>query len=365
MSQVNWAVAIAMQVGVVPLCYGGPGTAKTAFFRGVARAAKRNFLQCILRQMMPEDLGGIPSPAMLLMSDGKTYQGVKHLLSEPILRAQHEPTVLLFDEFNHAGHDVMGAAQEFINNPPANCWMAACANPVEQSTSGIELAPPVVNRMCVLDWQVPVDGILAGWESGFSAYPEPRIPIVPSDYLDQYGKAWGQKLAEFHQQHRDVFDKGFPENPDEASNPWPSYRSFTNVGKLMAACDAVGASKSTRRKLVRGCVGEAAALQWERFTADMELPDVEGLFANPSSLKLPNRFDRARAIMSMVINYVEDQPERWEIAMDLIEHCFDQNQELAMVCESKLWSIKPQGFTPRNRTAGNAKAIRDLRLANV
>ena len=37
-SQLNWAVAIATQVGVVPNCYGGPGTAKTAYCKGLSKA---------------------------------------------------------------------------------------------------------------------------------------------------------------------------------------------------------------------------------------------------------------------------------------------------------------------------------------
>ena len=315
--------------------------------------------------MMPEDFGGIPSPSIITTADGKQHPGVRHLLSEPMIRAQHEPTIILLDEFNHAGHDVMGAAQEWINNPPANCWMIACSNPVEQSTAGVELAPPVVNRMCILDWEIPVEAITAGWESGFQSYPDPSFPLVPADYLEIYGKFWGEKLAEFRRQHPDIFDDGFPKDPSEACNPWPSYRSFTNVGMLMAACDAVGANKATRNKLVRGCVGRAAADQWNRFMSEYELPDPETLLADPKSLKLPVRFDRARVVLGMVIDAVEGTTDkRWEQAFDVIEVAFDQCQELAMVAEAKLWSIKPDSYLPKSRE-GNAKTMRELRLANA
>lgn len=359
--QNNWAHAIATQVGVVPISYGPPGVAKTAWHAALAKLGGRKFLQCILRQMMPEDFGGIPTPQFFLI-DGVQHQGVKQLLSEPMLRAMHEPTLILLDEFNHAGHDVMGAAQEWINNPPPNCWMAACANPVEQSTAGVELAAPVVNRMCVLEWDVPIDGILAGWESGFMAYPDPIIPLVPSDYLQVNGKYWGEQLMAFRLRYPDMFEDGFPKDPNEACNPWLSYRSMTNCGRLMAACDAVGANKTTRTKLINGTIGRAAGKQFLTHIADMDLPNPEDLLRNPSSLKLPVRFDRTRAILKSVLSAVQGTgADRWEQAFDVLEVAFTQQPEASMAAEGELWRMMPDGHPPKKRN-GVAAEMRSLRL---
>lgn len=364
--QLNWAHFIAMQAGVVPLSFGSPGAAKTALHRGLANATGREFVQCILRQMMPEDIGGIPIPHDFHLTSGKvpkTVKGVKNLLPEFMLRAHHEPTVLLLDEFNHAGHDVMGAAQELINDPPPMCWMAACANPVEQSTSGVELAPPVVNRMCILQWETPVDEITAGWASGFKEYPTPDFPIVSLDYLDVYGKYWGEKLCTYKAKYPDAIEHGFPKDPAEGCNPFCSWRSLTNVGLLMAACDSVGANWGTRSKLVNGCIGNAATSFLDMVKSDM-LPDPEELLAKPSTLKLPPRFDRVRAIYQSVLSAVKNNntAARWERAYDLAEIGFDQNAEASMAYEAALNAIKPKGHMPTDRK-GNAEEMRKLRTA--
>lgn len=364
-SQTNWAYWIAGQVQVVPIAYGSPGTAKTAFCRSLANHTGRQFLQLILRQIMPEDVKGIPVPGKIEIG-GVEHDGVRFLLNEDLLRARHEPTVLLLDEMNHAGHDVLGAVQEMINDPPPKCWMFAAANPVEQSTSGVELAPPVINRMCKLEWETPVNSIVAGWQSGFFSHPEPNIPIVPENYLDDSGEFWGKTLAEFHVRFRDLFDNSFPKDANLASEPWLSYRSFTNVGLLMCACDAVGANKSVRSKLVRGCIGDGAANQFLQYVAELDLPDPEDLLTRPDSLKLPVRFDITRTIIASVIGAVQSNstPARWEQARDVLEVAFDQRPEAAMAAEGKLFKIKPQGHLPLERNGAAAK-MRDLRLATT
>lgn len=364
-SQQNWAAAICAQVGPVPLIEGMPGVAKTAFFRSLARAARRRFMQIILRQRMPEDASGIPVPTDFTdMVPGQTIRGVQHLLGEDMLRAIHEPTLILLDEINHASHDTLGSYQEWINSPPPDCWMAACQNPIEQSTNGVELSPPAINRMCKLEWEIPRDAIREGWKSGFLDYPEPTIPIVPADYLEQYGANHGELLCEFETRFPALFGaSAYPKDAANASQPWPSYRSWTNVGKLLAACDAVWANKATRAHCVIGCVGEGAGNQFLQWASLKDLPDPEELLARPDQLKLPNRFDLVRTILGSVISAVEENktPDRWERLFDLIEVAFTQQPETSLASEGKVWKIKPEGHTPKLRN-GVAAEMRKARL---
>lgn len=362
--QTNWAAMIAAQCRVVPMIYGTPGSAKTAVFRALAESANRRFLQCILRQMMPEDLGGVPVPRTVTIA-GADHECVVKLLDETIIRARTEPSVVLLDEFNHAGHDVMGAAQEWINDPPAHCWMAACSNPVEQSTSGVELSPPVVNRMCVLTWERPVNERREGWRNGFRNYPAPNVPIVPNDYLDVFGAIWGELMCEFEDRFPDLFgDDAFPNDPNKACEPWPSDRSWTNVGILMAACDAVGANSMVRKQLIHGCVGEGAGNQFIAWLQTKSLPDPEAILADPSSLRLPQRFDQARAIVCSVLGRLQADctPDRWEAGYDVAETAFVQQQETAVMYEGRLWKLKPEGHLPRERN-GVSEELKRLRLS--
>ena len=64
--QTNWGYAIALQStphgGPVPCAVGLPGVAKTAWHMVLAKVTGRHFIQLILRQMMPEDIKGVPVP---------------------------------------------------------------------------------------------------------------------------------------------------------------------------------------------------------------------------------------------------------------------------------------------------------------
>ena len=360
--QTNWAFYIAMQAGVVPVAESSPGQGKTAVCRAMAAASKRRFLQVILSQKLREDIGGVPVPKTIEIGDGK-FECVKALLPEELVRATNEPSVVLLDELNHASHDVLGAAQEIINNPPANCWMGAFMNPIDQSTSGVELSPPVVNRVCMLKWDRHVDERRAGWASGFSSYPMPEFPLVPADFLEDFGPKWGNLLCMFEEvmpQHFDA-DETYPQDEQAALKPWRSDRSWTNAGILLAACEAAGGSKATASKLVRGCVGDGPAMEFLAWVDKQKLPTPEAILANPTAWQVPRRFDLARAMIAGCIGVAkrEKDAELWESLVDLNEHIFTQRREIAVSCHGAVWKAKPSGYEPRIR-AGVALEMAEL-----
>lgn len=361
MSQTNWPVFIPPQIGIVSYAQGGPGEAKSAVIRALAELTQRRYLPCYLESMLPEDLGGVPVPRTVDVN-GRQTECVVRLLDETFLRAKEEPSIVLMDEMNQASHSMMAAAQEWINPPPANAWVFAAGNPIGQATNGVEFSAPFVNRMCVVEWQCPGDLIRAGWRSGLQSYPQANFPIVPTDYLETFGALWGNILADFSDRYPDLFNR-CPEDSNEASKPWPSPRSWTNVGKLLSACDAVGADAGTRAALIQGCVGTAAWDQFQRYVTSLQLPDPEELLAMPHMLKLPVRFDLSRAIVASVIGRVKANCTaiRWEQAFDVLEHAFEQQPETAIASEGTLWKLKPQGHMPRART-GPAAEMQKLRL---
>ncbi len=366
MSQTNWAHFIAGQAGVVPLSLGMPGTAKTAVHRALAQQAKRRFIPLMLDQMLPEDLGGIPVPRTIEIN-GQPQDCVVKLLDEGLVRALAEPTVVLIDELTNASHSLQAAALQMINEPPPGCWMFAAANPLHQAANGVELAPPMVNRLCVLEWSWHNEERRAGWRSGFRSYPSPVLPIVPPDYLETFGTFWGEILCQCEDRFPEMFGEGaYPEDPSKASQPWPSPRSWTNVGKLLAAADSVGADAVTKDALIKGCVGTAAGQQFQRFVTSLQLPDPEELLSQPHTLKLPQRFDLSRAIIASVIGRIRANAtaQRWEAAYDLLEVAWGQQPETAMASEGTLWRLKPDGHLPRVRN-GAAAEIRSLRLTTA
>lgn len=362
--QTNWPVFIPPQCGIVSYAQGSPGEGKSAVIRALATILGRRYLPCYLESMLPEDLGGIPVPRTIDVNGTPQECAVK-MLDETFLRAKSESSIVLLDEMNQASHSMMAAAQEWINPPPASAWVFAAGNPIEQATNGVEFSAPFVNRMCVVTWTCPQDIITAGWRTGFKSYPAPEFPIVPADYLETFGGLWGNILADFINSYPELFAK-CPEDTSQASKPWPSPRSWTNVGRLLAAADSVGADSLTRNALIKGCVGNAACSQFERFVTSLQLPDPEELLAMPHTLKLPVRFDMSRAIIASVIGRVKAEctPIRWENCYTLLETAFGQQPEVAMASEGTLWKIKPVGHLPRPRNGVAAEMVK-LRLGQT
>jgi hypothetical protein len=357
--QVNWAHYIAMQAGVVPLSLGIPGVAKTASHAALARKAGRTFLPIMLDQCLPEDLGGFPVVRDLEIGEAKVSV-MRKVLDERMMLARQTPSAVLVDELTNCAHSVQAAALEFLNNPPDGCWMGAAANPVDKAASGVDLAPPMVNRLCALEWETDVEAIEEGWRNGFE-FPEPEVPILPADWK-AYCVKWGRLLAQFRVHFPDLIE-AYPQDPTQASQPWPSPRSWTNAGKLLAAAESVGASDAVQAKLVYGCVGQAPGTVFLRWLADQDLPNPDLLLANPGSLKLPRRGDMAVAVISSVFNRVRERrdSDTWEAAFDVLEVAYRQNQEVAMAAEGSLWKLKPEGYAPRSRN-GAAAEMRKARI---
>ena len=119
----------------------------------------------------------------------------------------------------------------------------------------------------------------------------------------------------------------------------------------MCAADATGCNEPTRKAMVHGCVGKAAASVFLTWVKEQNLPDPEAILANPSSLRLPVRFDVARAICGSIVGAVQSQPtvERWEASQDVIETVYPQHAELGVTLFARLNTHKPDGHIPNTR----------------
>lgn len=356
MTRCNWAPLIAGQVGVVPLSLGIPGVAKTAFFEALAVAANRRFVPYMLDQSLPEDLKGYPV-VQDIDAGGKSVRAMVHVLEEARLRAEIEPSVVLLDELTCAGHSIQAAALQWVNNPAKACWMFAAANPPDKAAAGVDLTPPMVNRLCVIPWETPADAIRAGWRNGLD-FPMPEVPIVPDNWRDYLPK-WGCLVDDFIQRFPDRLE-AYPRDSAKASQPYPTPRSWTNTIKLLAAAESVGADKSVRRLLVNGCVGDGAGAELLTFLDTVDLPDPETVLAEPRSLRLPRRGDLAVAIIRSILARVEanNSADRWERLCDVFEQTYRQNKEVAMAGYGKLWKVKPAAYSPPKRNGEFAEMDR-------
>jgi hypothetical protein len=206
----------------------------------------------------------------------------------------------------------------------------------------------MVNRLCVVPWETPVDAIREGWRNGL-AFPDPDVPTVPDNWREYLPK-WGVLVDEFIQRFPDRLE-AYPKDPAKAAEPYPTPRSWTNVVKLLAGAESVSADKTVRRLLVHGCVGDGAGAEFMTFLETQALPNPEYILADPDILQLPRRGDLAVAIVKSVLARVESDAtvDRWERCCDVFERTFTQNREVAMAGYGRLWKLKPAGYTPAKR----------------
>ncbi len=353
---INAAHFIAGQAGVVPLSLGIPGVGKTAVHEALSRKTSRNFFAYLLDQMLPEDLGGFPAVRDYKLADGSFIDVMKRVHDERFIRARHEPSILLFDELTNVGQSVQAAALQIINSGIPGAWIFAAANPVDQAANGCDLAPPMVNRLCILDWEVDRAAIMSGFEHGF-VFPEPVIPVLPDNWHD-FAPKHGQLLKGFLAQKISLLE-AFPKNIEQATKPYPTPRSWTNAGKLLAACESVGAPRDVQVKAVYGCVGNGAGAEFFNWLDSQDLPDPEALLRDPVSLKLSKRGDLAVATLAGVLNAVrlDNTPERWEAAREVLNVAVEQSAEIAEAAKGPLWKIKPANHQPRDGEDGKQRRI--------
>lgn len=348
MKQTNWAYWIAGQAGVIPLALGMPGVAKTESTRALAKAAQRRFLPVMLDQILPEDLGGYPV-VKELTHNGKQIEVMRRVFDEKFVRARLEPSVMLIDELTNAGHSTQAAALQVMAEGIEGCWIFAAANPPEQAAAGVELTPPMVNRLCILQWEIDREAIRHGWCNGLQFQP-PEVPLLPDNWRD-HTATWGPIVSAFIDRFPTLLD-AYPKDPRKASQPFPSPRSWTNVIKLLSAAESVDADEGVKGLLVHGCVGMSAAVQFTTWMSQQGLPDPEAILSCPSNLQMPHRGDLGVAVLSAVIGRVAAQctPERWENAREVLGNAFTQGaEEIAIAAHGRLWKLKPANYSPKPR----------------
>lgn len=79
-----------------------------------------------------------------------------------------------------------------------------------------------------------------------------------------------------------------------------------------------------RRTVVAGVLGDAAALQLLTYLSELDLPDPEAVLADPESLALPERGDRAYAVLAAVLS--DCTPARWSAGVKAVARAAAQGQ---------------------------------------
>ncbi|GAA1637322.1 ATP-binding protein [Actinoplanes couchii] len=334
------ALGVAVSAGVPVLLWGSPGTGKTSAIVALGDALGWHTEVVVGSIREPSDFAGLP-----VVESGTVRLAAPSWANR---LAEAGRGLLFLDELTTAPPAVQAAMLRIVLERvvgdltlPDQVQIVAAANPPGEAADGWDLAPPLANRMVHLEWKVDAKQVAQGMATGF---PQPSflLPDSPPDVA--YGSVARTVVATFLRARPELVLQ-VPSNTAEASKGWPSPRSWEMVAKLLGACETVKASPEVFAALVVGAVGEGPALEFLSWLQDSDLPDPHAVLAAPQEFVLPERSDRAFAVLTAVAALAIARGDRasWMAAWQVVGRAADVAPDVAALVARRLASKRPEG----------------------
>jgi MoxR-like ATPase len=343
-AQTPRAVALAIAAKVPAILWGAPGSGKTSAVVAMAEAAGLPCEIVIASIREPSDFAGLP-----VVSDGKVSMAPPAWATR---LSEAGRGILFLDEISTAPPAVQAALLRVVLERavgdlqlPEDVVVIAAANPPEMAADGWDLAAPLANRFCHLDWTLDARTWANGIVGGFAVE---TIPELNSDELRAASYRHRSQAAGFLAS-RSGFLSMPPDDATRAGRAWPSPRSWEMSATLSAAAELIGADRELVAELTAGAVGPAAALEFRAWLDEAALPDAEAALLDPGSFRLPDRGDRAYAALSAIVAAVRSNntPARWSAAWAAIAAGVQAGQtDIAVAAMRPLIEHRPAGALP-------------------
>jgi hypothetical protein len=229
--------------------------------------------------------------------------------------SEHEQAVLFLDEVLTVSPSVQASLMRVVLERtvgdlklPDGIHVVAAGNPLEGTTFGYDLTPPLANRFCHLDWELKsddwVDGSLRGW-------PEPNVRRLRPEWTLEIPAQMSLIASYIKSQPHKL--NVVPDNEAQASKGYRTPRSWTAAARMITATLSAGHGEDLAHLFTAGCIGEAGAIEYWAWRRDLDLPDPEELLKNPSKYKHPRRGDQVFAVVTSVVAALARRPteDRW------------------------------------------------------
>lgn len=262
------------RAGVLPpvMLWGPPGVGKSALVRQICADRDIEFLDIRLAQREPVDVRGLPVPV-----DG----AVQWWLPSEYPRDPESRGIIFFDELTAADRTLQVAAYELILDRrlgdlytvPPGWYLMAAGNRTGDRAVATAMSSALANRFCHLEVDADLETWVR-WALANQVHPDvvAFVRFRPNRLLDMQG---------------------------DLERGWPSPRSWERVGLATEMVDQLDAH--TFRHLVRGLIGQGAALEYLAFRGWREsVPDVERMLAGHTPVEVPDAADQRYALCCAV-----------------------------------------------------------------
>lgn len=327
------ALSVALQVGVPTLLIGPPGGGKTKTIESIALALNVPIYTLIGSILDPTDLSGLPY---------RTDQGVcfappwwvSQLASAPApTNGGRISSILFLDELNSAPPPVQAGLLRVLSSGivgdtplPLTCVKIAAKNPEELSAGGVDLAPPLANRL----FHLPFTTEVSEWTNGLmNGFPSRGLSPLPPHWESQLPMAQAL-VAGFVTASPNHLSEP-PTDPKQAGEAWPSPRTWDLFSQCLGAAMAIHAPDEAIHTLAAGLVGIKAAMPFMTYRNNLDLPNPEDTLKRGAKFKLPARTDLHYVVLASMVSAILSAPteERIFKGFEVLNAAADQ-QALAV-----------------------------------
>lgn len=318
------ALALATAANLPVLLWGEPGIGKSSALAALAEGLGLPLETVIGSVHEPSDFAGLP-----VIGPDPAAQGVAMAPPDWAVRLHRAGHGLLFlDELSSAPPAVQAALLRVVLERrvgslplPEGVRIVAAANPAGSAADGWQLAAPLANRFVHLAWVHDPAVVVRGLGGTWPCIPLPRLD--PGQLERPVARARAAVCGFLTV--RPDYTHRMPTSAKSRAGAWPSPRTWEMALRLLAFGYAANADTDAVALAVRGAVGDGAGLELLSFLERRDLPDPEGVLADPDGFDVPERGDLVHALLSAVVDVIsrDTTRQRWEAGWAVVARLAD------------------------------------------